>query len=205
MTQQSQLRFYFRTSTQGSYYHNWCQHEGIWSWWPAGVELHQWAISPSFSTELGDEQGSCGWGQCHLQRDSSQWQEALCDQDWSQNQADQRSLPLGKTEGIPNWNFSKILQNFCQVACVAQIKAVFWSKGVENIFVENPETHFQVLESMEGYWIGNFNFYDKNIFSEWLLTKTDFSGNSAEKILVTKNANLLFMLFIVVNYILKQL
>ena len=45
-----------------------------------------------------------------------------------------------------------------QVACVAQIKAVFWSKGVENIFVENPETHFQVLESMEGYWIGNFNF-----------------------------------------------
>lgn len=45
-----------------------------------------------------------------------------------------------------------------QVACVAQIKAVFWSKGVENIFVENPETHFKVLESMEGYWIGNFNF-----------------------------------------------
>jgi len=42
-----------------------------------------------------------------------------------------------------------------KVACVAQIKAVFWSKGVENIFVENPETHFQVLESMEGYWIGN--------------------------------------------------
>merc|ERR1711982_167470 len=40
-----------------------------------------------------------------------------------------------------------------KVACVAQIKAVFWSKGVENIFVENPETHFQVLESMEGYWI----------------------------------------------------
>ena len=29
--------------------------------------------------------------------------------------------------------------------------------GVENIFVENPETHFQVLESMEGYWIGNYN------------------------------------------------
>ena len=45
-----------------------------------------------------------------------------------------------------------------QVACVAQIKAVFWSKGVENIFVENPETHFQVLESMEGYWIGNLTF-----------------------------------------------
>merc|ERR1711879_244089 len=42
-----------------------------------------------------------------------------------------------------------------KVACVAQIKAVFWSKGVENIFIENPETHFQVLESMEGYWIGN--------------------------------------------------
>jgi len=42
-----------------------------------------------------------------------------------------------------------------KVACVAQIKAVFWSKGVENIFVENPETHYQVLESMEGYWIGN--------------------------------------------------
>ena len=41
-----------------------------------------------------------------------------------------------------------------KVACVAQIKAVFWSKGVENIFVENPETHYQVLESMEGYWIG---------------------------------------------------
>merc|ERR1719266_1085454 len=40
-----------------------------------------------------------------------------------------------------------------KVACVAQIKAVFWSKGVENIFIENPETHFQVLESMEGYWI----------------------------------------------------
>ena len=42
-----------------------------------------------------------------------------------------------------------------KVACVAQIKAVFWSKGVENIFVESPETQFKVLESMEGYWIGN--------------------------------------------------
>jgi len=42
-----------------------------------------------------------------------------------------------------------------KVACLAQVKAVFWSKEVENIFVENPETHYQVLESMEGYWIGN--------------------------------------------------
>ena len=43
-----------------------------------------------------------------------------------------------------------------QVACLAQVKAVFWSKEVENIFVENPETHYQVLESMEGYWIGKY-------------------------------------------------
>jgi len=64
-----------------------------------------------------------------------------------------------------------------KVACVAQIKAVFWSKGVENIFVENPETHFQVLESMEGYWIGNA--------------------------VGRKFPDLLFMIFIVVNSILK--
>ena len=32
--------------------------------------------------------------------------------------------------------------------------AVFWAKGVENIYFEDPETHYQVLESMEGYWIG---------------------------------------------------
>jgi len=55
-----------------------------------------------------------------------------------------------------------------KVACVAQIKAVFWSKGVENIFVENPETHFQVLESMEGYWIGNTGADNVGHFS-WFL------------------------------------
>jgi len=42
-----------------------------------------------------------------------------------------------------------------KVACLAEVKAVFWAKGVENIYFEDPETHYQVLESMEGYWIGN--------------------------------------------------
>jgi hypothetical protein len=41
-----------------------------------------------------------------------------------------------------------------QVACLGEVKAVFWAKGVENIYFEDPETHYQVLESMEGYWIG---------------------------------------------------
>merc|ERR1712106_1288272 len=41
------------------------------------------------------------------------------------------------------------------VACLGEVKAVFWAKGVENIYFEDPETHYQVLESMEGYWIGN--------------------------------------------------
>jgi len=35
------------------------------------------------------------------------------------------------------------------------VKAVFWKGGVENIFIASPETHYQVLESSEGYWIGN--------------------------------------------------
>ena len=38
---------------------------------------------------------------------------------------------------------------------MGEVKAVFWAKGVENIYFEDPETHYQVLESMEGYWIGN--------------------------------------------------
>jgi len=42
-----------------------------------------------------------------------------------------------------------------KVACLGEVKAVFWAKGVENIYFEDPETHYQVLESMEGYWIGN--------------------------------------------------
>ena len=37
---------------------------------------------------------------------------------------------------------------------MGEVKAVFWAKGVENIYFEDPETHYQVLESMEGYWIG---------------------------------------------------
>ena len=40
------------------------------------------------------------------------------------------------------------------MACLGEVKAVFWAKGVENIYFEDPETHYQVLESMEGYWIG---------------------------------------------------
>ena len=67
-------------------------------------------------------------------------------------------------QSLFNSKFEELLANritLLQVACVAQIKAVFWSKGVENIFVENPETHFQVLESMEGYWIGNLTFNQK--------------------------------------------
>ena len=46
------------------------------------------------------------------------------------------------------------LTNVFQVACLGEVKAVFWAKGVENIYFEDPETHYQVLESMEGYWIG---------------------------------------------------
>ena len=40
------------------------------------------------------------------------------------------------------------------MACLGEVKAVFWAKGVENIYFEDPETHYEVLESMEGYWIG---------------------------------------------------
>ena len=39
---------------------------------------------------------------------------------------------------------------------MGEVKAVFWAKGVENIYFEDPETHYQVLESMEGYWIGKY-------------------------------------------------
>lgn len=42
-----------------------------------------------------------------------------------------------------------------KVACHGEVKAVFWKGGAENIFIESPETHYQVLESSEGYWIGN--------------------------------------------------
>ena len=38
-------------------------------------------------------------------------------------------------------------------------KAAFWAKGVENIYFEDPETHYQVLESMEGYWIGKAEIF----------------------------------------------
>lgn len=45
-----------------------------------------------------------------------------------------------------------------QVACIGEIKAVFWARGVENIYIEQPIEQYKVLESSEGYWIGNFIF-----------------------------------------------
>ncbi len=41
-----------------------------------------------------------------------------------------------------------------QVACIGEIKAIFWARGVENIYIEQPVEQYRVLESSEGYWIG---------------------------------------------------
>ena len=53
---------------------------------------------------------------------------------------------------------------------------------MENIFVENPETHYQVLESSEGYWIGTISldvlsllllfFLPSSVFPSWLLDRS---------------------------------
>jgi hypothetical protein len=40
------------------------------------------------------------------------------------------------------------------VACIGEIKAIFWARGVENIYIEQPVEQYRVLESSEGYWIG---------------------------------------------------
>ena len=40
------------------------------------------------------------------------------------------------------------------MACVGEIKAVFWARGVENIYMETPVETYKVLKSSEGYWIG---------------------------------------------------
>jgi len=42
-----------------------------------------------------------------------------------------------------------------KVACIGEVKAVFWKQGVTELFTKPVETEIQVLESMEGYWIGN--------------------------------------------------
>ncbi|XP_023327713.1 uncharacterized protein LOC111700878 [Eurytemora carolleeae] len=42
-----------------------------------------------------------------------------------------------------------------KVACIGEIKAVFWARGVENIYIEQPIEQYKVLESSEGYWIAN--------------------------------------------------
>ena len=40
------------------------------------------------------------------------------------------------------------------MACIGEIKAIFWARGVENIYIEQPVEQYRVLESSEGYWIG---------------------------------------------------
>jgi hypothetical protein len=45
------------------------------------------------------------------------------------------------------------------VACIGEIKAIFWARGVENIYIEQPVEQYRVLESSEGYWIGQTTKY----------------------------------------------
>jgi len=49
-----------------------------------------------------------------------------------------------------HYNWGKL-----KVACVGEIKAVFWARGVENIYMETPVETYKVLKSSEGYWIAN--------------------------------------------------
>ncbi len=49
------------------------------------------------------------------------------------------------------------------MACIGEIKAIFWARGVENIYIEQPVEQYRVLESSEGYWIGHTHLYINRI------------------------------------------